>query len=435
MAWKLLIPLLATVAAATAASPPTTEVQPVRETLHGVEIVDPYRWLEGSAGLETAKADAALDARVAAWTDAQNAYGRSVLDGLPGRKEIEIAPALAAGRRRARGRLPARGPGLLHRDRGGPAAAGPAGVAGRRRPPRPPRSRRGRSERPHHPRLVRAQPGRPARGLRPVQGRRRERDALSRRDRDRDLAGGRDRRQDARGRVAAGRLRLPLQPARRSQEPVLPSRAVPPRRHPPPAGPHAAGAGPGRRGSQELGPFCPSQPRRPLGRGGPLAGQRRQRPLGAGFPGVAADRPGRAPADRGRKAGPERPAGHLPQGGPHRGRHPLHDHHPGRAQQAGGGRRPPRSRAGEMAGDHCRAQGRRPPDPPAGPRAPRRGVPEERRHPGRAFRAGRPAEGRACAAGPRHRLRPARAGPDGGVPLLHQLQRAGDPLPGGPRHG
>jgi prolyl oligopeptidase len=70
-----------------AAPPPPAEVQPVKETLHGVEIVDPYRWLEGSAGLETP--DAALDARVAAWTDAQNAYGRSVLDRLPGRKELE----------------------------------------------------------------------------------------------------------------------------------------------------------------------------------------------------------------------------------------------------------------------------------------------------------------------------------------------------------
>ncbi|HEY4595411.1 MAG TPA: prolyl oligopeptidase family serine peptidase [Thermoanaerobaculia bacterium] len=86
MAWKLLIPLLA--AATVAAGPPATEVQPVREVVHGIEIVDPYRWLEGSAGLEPGKEDAALDARVAAWTDAQNAYTRSVLDRLPGRQEI-----------------------------------------------------------------------------------------------------------------------------------------------------------------------------------------------------------------------------------------------------------------------------------------------------------------------------------------------------------
>lgn len=71
------------------AAPPPTEVQPVKEVLHGVEVVDPYRWLEGSAGLEPGKTDAALDAKVSAWTDAQNAYTRSVLDRLPRRQEIE----------------------------------------------------------------------------------------------------------------------------------------------------------------------------------------------------------------------------------------------------------------------------------------------------------------------------------------------------------
>jgi prolyl oligopeptidase len=78
----LALPLLA-------ASPPPTEVQPVREVLHGVEVVDPYRWLEGSAAPEMPKPDPQLDARVGAWTDAQNAYARSVLDNLPGRKELE----------------------------------------------------------------------------------------------------------------------------------------------------------------------------------------------------------------------------------------------------------------------------------------------------------------------------------------------------------
>jgi prolyl oligopeptidase len=81
--------LLLTCTAAAHAGPPPTEVQPVKEVLHGVEVVDPYRWLEGSAGLEAGKTDAALDARVSAWTDAQNAYTRSVLDRLPRRKEIE----------------------------------------------------------------------------------------------------------------------------------------------------------------------------------------------------------------------------------------------------------------------------------------------------------------------------------------------------------
>ncbi len=71
------------------AGPPPTEVQPFKETLQGVEVADPYRWLEGSAGLENGETDAALDARVSAWTDTQNAYTRSVLDRLPRRREIE----------------------------------------------------------------------------------------------------------------------------------------------------------------------------------------------------------------------------------------------------------------------------------------------------------------------------------------------------------
>jgi prolyl oligopeptidase len=87
---RLLLAVLALpLVAADTASPPPTKVQPVREVLHGVEVVDPYRWLEGSAAPEMAKPDPQLDARVSAWTDAQNAYSRSVLDNLPGRKELE----------------------------------------------------------------------------------------------------------------------------------------------------------------------------------------------------------------------------------------------------------------------------------------------------------------------------------------------------------
>ncbi len=81
----LALPLLAS----KLADVPPTEVQPVREVLHGVEVVDPYRWLEGSAAPEMTKPDPQLDARVSAWTDAQNAYSRSVLDNLPGRKELQ----------------------------------------------------------------------------------------------------------------------------------------------------------------------------------------------------------------------------------------------------------------------------------------------------------------------------------------------------------
>lgn len=77
--------------------PPATEQRPVTDTLHGRSIVDPYRWLEGSDAPELAAPDAALDtgldtgldAEVAAWTDAQNAYTRSVLEAAPGRAALE----------------------------------------------------------------------------------------------------------------------------------------------------------------------------------------------------------------------------------------------------------------------------------------------------------------------------------------------------------
>ncbi len=54
-------------------SPPPTRRDDVREVLHGVEIVDPYRWLEDDKSPETR-----------AWIDAQNAYTHAVLlDGSP----------------------------------------------------------------------------------------------------------------------------------------------------------------------------------------------------------------------------------------------------------------------------------------------------------------------------------------------------------------
>lgn len=69
------------------AGPPGTERRDVTDVYHGVEIVDPYQWLEGD------NSDPAnmgrMNAEVAAWTDAQNQYTRSVLDRLPGRKALE----------------------------------------------------------------------------------------------------------------------------------------------------------------------------------------------------------------------------------------------------------------------------------------------------------------------------------------------------------
>jgi prolyl oligopeptidase len=55
-----------------APAPPTARRDDVHETLHGVDIVDPYRWLEDQSAPETR-----------AWIDAQNAYTHALLDGSP----------------------------------------------------------------------------------------------------------------------------------------------------------------------------------------------------------------------------------------------------------------------------------------------------------------------------------------------------------------
>ena len=74
---------------ATAAGPPPTPKEPVVDHYFGTDVVDPYRWLEGSAAPELKAPDPQLDARVAAWTEAQNAYTRGLLDAAPGRKWLE----------------------------------------------------------------------------------------------------------------------------------------------------------------------------------------------------------------------------------------------------------------------------------------------------------------------------------------------------------
>ena len=71
--------VLAIVARVSVAAPPETEARPVTDELHGVQIVDPYRWLEGD-NADPERMGKMTD-EVAAWTDAQNVYTRSVLDG------------------------------------------------------------------------------------------------------------------------------------------------------------------------------------------------------------------------------------------------------------------------------------------------------------------------------------------------------------------
>jgi prolyl oligopeptidase len=62
--------------------PPETKVVPVSETIQGLTITDPYRWLEDQNSPETR-----------AWIDAQNAYTSRLLDKAPGREEIRASIA------------------------------------------------------------------------------------------------------------------------------------------------------------------------------------------------------------------------------------------------------------------------------------------------------------------------------------------------------
>jgi prolyl oligopeptidase len=74
-----LLALLAGVPAADAPkSPPKTKTDPVKETFHGVEITDPYRWLEDQNSPETRQ-----------WIDAQNEYTDGLLNPLPGRDKLK----------------------------------------------------------------------------------------------------------------------------------------------------------------------------------------------------------------------------------------------------------------------------------------------------------------------------------------------------------
>jgi prolyl oligopeptidase len=70
------------------ATPPPTRTEALKETLHGVEIADPYRWLEDDESAE-----------VRVWTDAQNAHTRAALDAVQGRASLraEMERALRTG--------------------------------------------------------------------------------------------------------------------------------------------------------------------------------------------------------------------------------------------------------------------------------------------------------------------------------------------------
>jgi prolyl oligopeptidase len=59
-------------------SPPSSRADPVKETLHGVSVIDPYRWLEDQASPETRW-----------WLRSQQEYFRSYLDGITGRETVQ----------------------------------------------------------------------------------------------------------------------------------------------------------------------------------------------------------------------------------------------------------------------------------------------------------------------------------------------------------
>ena len=63
---------------AVTAAPPATRRGDVQDTLHGVTVPDPYRWLEDQDSAETR-----------AWINQQNEYTHKLLDSLPGRNELE----------------------------------------------------------------------------------------------------------------------------------------------------------------------------------------------------------------------------------------------------------------------------------------------------------------------------------------------------------
>src|ERR1700677_478854 len=63
--------------AQTVQAPPPTPVEPVTEILHGIEITDPYRWLEDQNSPRTRK-----------WLEEQAAYTRAYFSAIPGRDAI-----------------------------------------------------------------------------------------------------------------------------------------------------------------------------------------------------------------------------------------------------------------------------------------------------------------------------------------------------------
>src|SRR5436190_17133600 len=61
-----------------ASAPPATKKDSVKETLHGVEIADSYRWLEDQNSPETRD-----------WITRQNEYSHGIFSKIPGRDDLK----------------------------------------------------------------------------------------------------------------------------------------------------------------------------------------------------------------------------------------------------------------------------------------------------------------------------------------------------------
>jgi len=82
-----------------ASGPPVAAVRPVTHSYHGVDVVDPYEWLETPT-----------DPAVRTWSAAENAYARRHLDALPDRTAIQArVQEILAHPTRHFGRLEVRG--------------------------------------------------------------------------------------------------------------------------------------------------------------------------------------------------------------------------------------------------------------------------------------------------------------------------------------
>ncbi|MCZ7684976.1 MAG: hypothetical protein M5U28_41870 [Sandaracinaceae bacterium] len=96
-------PVVAAAEPAQPAGPPLAEVRPVTNTYHGVDVVDPYQWLEDPS-----------DPEVRAWSDAQNRHARAYLAGLPNLDRVrEQVRAILAAPTRSHYAIVARGDRLF----------------------------------------------------------------------------------------------------------------------------------------------------------------------------------------------------------------------------------------------------------------------------------------------------------------------------------